>query len=947
MVNFVPGQRWMSEAEPELGLGMVLSASPHQVTVVFRASGTTRIYSIERAPLKRVLFRAGETVRGEGEREFKISEVTEKEGLVLYHSNGQTLPETLLSDTLSFSTPRERLLAGHIDDNRTFELRYRTLQALHKTRSSPLRGFVGGRIGLIPHQLYIASEVSGRFAPRVLLADEVGLGKTIESCLILHRLLLTGRAGRVLILVPESLVHQWFIELLRRFNLWFAIFDQERCEAIEAGNPDANPFMDDQLIIAGIKLLANDAERTKQALAAEWDLLIIDEAHHLEWSPERASPEYSLVDQLARKTRSVLLLTATPEQLGEQSHFARLRLLDPKRFFSLEKYLEQAEEFHQIAELAGKLLDKKKLTKKQTALLAKTLKKSEGELAPVTGGKAEASEQLRATVIQQLLDQYGTGRVMFRNTRLALSGFPKRIPHLVPLESKEDSREGLREEFLGDIGGQPMGAYAFRKDPRLLWLSDFLRSDPKRKVLLLCRYREKVEEIDAALRERINAKIAMFHEKLPLLQRDRNAAWFAEEDGAQILLCSEIGSEGRNFQFAHDLVLFDLPLDPELLEQRIGRLDRIGQTSDIHIHVPFVRGAPQELLARWYNEGLDAFQQHLPAGSELFERFQFRLRDVASAPPDTAAFDQLLLETKAAREDISQKLQTGRDRLLEMHSLDATRAANLQSAVAMMDSDSTLDAFILDIFDHFGIHIDPLRERTFLLGAGDLFKDKLPGLPTEGLVATCDRTAALAREDIAFLTWDHPIVTSVMDMLLGSEQGNTAFALWPDAPTAGVLVESIFVVEALAPPHLHLDRFLPPTPVRVLLNHKRKELTEDIPPEQMHGKLSKGDPTLVAAQLEELSSLLPGMIKITEKIGEKKRQTIIASSTAAAEGLLSPEITRLEQLQQVNPAIRADEIALAKNHLAQALEHLKNATLRFDSVRVVLAHSKPQPAAAT
>ena len=171
-------------------------------------------------------------------------------------------------------------------------------------------------------------------------------------------------------------------------------------------------------------------------------------------------------------------------------------------------------------------------------------------------------------------------------------------------------------------------------------------------------------------------------------------------------------------------------------------------------------------------------------------------------------------------------------------------------------------------------------------------------------------------------------------------RSNSAFALWPDAPTAGVLIEAIYVVEVLAPPQLHLDRFLPPTPVRVLLNHKRAELTTEIPAEQMHGKLAKGDPSLLAAQLEELSSLLPGMIKITEKIAERQRQAIITSSTAAAQNLLAPEIARLEQLQQINPAIRTEEIELAKEDLTRSVEHLKNATLRLDAVRLILANGK-------
>src|SRR5690606_30569118 len=167
-------------------------------------------------------------------------------------------------------------------------------------------------IDLIPHQLYIAHEVSSRYAPRVLLSDQVGLGKTIEACLILHRLLVTGSISRVLILVPESLVHQWFIELLRKFNLWFHIFDEERCASLDESAPDGNPFLDNQLIICSIEFLANSRKRSQQAISAGWDMLVVDEAHHLEWSLDHVSTEYGIVELLSKESTGLLLLTATP-----------------------------------------------------------------------------------------------------------------------------------------------------------------------------------------------------------------------------------------------------------------------------------------------------------------------------------------------------------------------------------------------------------------------------------------------------------------------------------------------------------------------------------------------------------------------------------------------------------------------------------------------------------
>lgn len=923
---FLPGQRWLSETEPELGLGMVLSATAQQVTVVFRATGTTRQYSIENAPLKRVVFRVGETVRGgDPERDWKITEVVEQNGLVLYRAENGELPETLLSDKAQFNTPRERLLAGHVSPSQAFDLRQRALELLHEARRSPARGFVGGRISLIPHQLYIASEVTARHNPRVLLADEVGLGKTIESGLILHRLMITGRVQRVLILVPESLVHQWFVELLRRFNLWFSIFDEERCASIELHEPGANPFSDDQLIIASIDLLAQKESRAAQAIAADWDLLIIDEAHHLRWSEEQPSVEYKIAEALALRTAAVLLLTATPEQLGEASHFARMRLLDPERFHDLKQFLAEQTHYEEVAAVAGKLVESGSLTAEERCAIG----------LPEAGTRDE--------LLKQLLDQHGTGRVMFRNTRAAMTNFPKRIAKLVLFDADEERREMLREEFETDTDPSlPRPDYDLDEDPRIVWLADFLRADPKRKVLLLCRYREKVEMIEGALQGKIKVNVAVFHEKLPLVQRDRNAAWFAEEEGAQILICSEIGSEGRNFQFAHHLVLFDLPLDPELLEQRIGRLDRIGQSEDIRIYIPYAPGTPQEALARWYHEGVHAFERHFSGGAEMGERFGARLFEIALEENFSEHFEALLKESRKFREELDARLHSGRDRLLELQSFNADRAAKVVEALRVADDDRSVDRFVTAAFDHFGLNIDELGHRTFNLGGGDLFHDKIPALPEEGMTATADRSRALSRENVAFLTWDHPVVTSLLDMLLGSEQGNTAFALWPNAPDGGVIVEAIYLVEAQAPAALHLDRFLPPTPLRIVLNHKRKELGSEASTEVLRAALKNGDPAVLGAQLEEFGNLLPGMIRVTEIIAGKQSKPIIEAATASAKQLLEAEATRLEQLRAVNPAVRLDEIAAARKHAAEAVEHLGKAAVRLDALRLILAKAAPK-----
>src|SRR5262245_45891058 len=180
---FAPGQRWTSESEPELGLGCVLRITSRTVVVGFSASAEQREYALDNAPLRRVRFRVGDTVRTQDNVSFEVKSVGERDGLLFYRGDGHELRESELSDTLSFNKPEERLLAGEVDAPETFELRVAALRHQHRRRQSRVRGFTGGRIELLPHQLSIAAEVTGRLAPRVLLADEVGLGKTIEACL--------------------------------------------------------------------------------------------------------------------------------------------------------------------------------------------------------------------------------------------------------------------------------------------------------------------------------------------------------------------------------------------------------------------------------------------------------------------------------------------------------------------------------------------------------------------------------------------------------------------------------------------------------------------------------------------------------------------------------------------------------------------------------------------
>ncbi len=944
MSLFVTGQRWISESEPELGLGTIVHTESGRVQVEFKAAGEERTYATDNAPLRRVRFRVGDEVRNQADQKFLVTEVIERQGVLLYVGEHQQLPEAQLSDRLSLSGPRERLFAGRFDDSATFELRRRTLELLHRSRKSPVRGFLGGRIDLIPHQLYIAQEVAHRHAARVMLSDEVGLGKTIEACLILHRLLLSGRANRILVLVPESLVHQWFVEMLRRFNVWLHIFDEERCASIEAGEPGANPFLDDQLVLASLDFLAADPHRSAQAVAAGWDVLVVDEAHHLEWSEAAPSRAYQVVDELSRKSEGLLLLTATPEQLGVESHFARLRLLDPDRYHDLETYKTEAKDYRVTAEVAEKLLTDQKPARKDLALLRRLLA-HEAQLEQRLTELGRGNPQARQALLEDLLDLHGPGRVLFRNVRGNMKGFPQRIAHFARLDAGPESEHWLERaaaEFAQDTRETPLTvSMDLAKDPRILWLVTLLRELAPQKVLVISRSIEKAEAIDAALRCHLTIKTGLFHEGLTLLQRDRDAAWFAEPEGARLLICSEIGSEGRNFQFAHHLVLFDLPLHPELLEQRIGRLDRIGQTEAIHIYVPYLNHSPQEVLARWYHEGLNAVECNLEGGDELFRQFGRAVRDLAGEfhVMDRATADRklagLVKRSQAAHRRIRRLLEKGRDRLLELNSFRPSPAQQVIRQIQEQDGQPDLEDYLLDVFDHFGVHIEELAPHTWQLNPQGIVTDAFPSMPAEGMTATCDRRRALSREDVAFLTWDHPLVSGAMDLLRGAETGNCAFAVLPTANERTLLLEIIFVLETIAAPRLHADRFLPLTPIRLVVNHRLKDVSGAFHDTTWERRLQKVSPSKLINHAEITRRTLPAMFEAAARLAETQAATLRQAALQAMNHLLGHEVERLQTLAKVNDQVRPQEIRLAAAQQEQLATALRQSCLRLDAIRLI------------
>ncbi|KAB0684046.1 RNA polymerase-associated protein RapA [Aeromonas caviae] len=953
---FALGQRWISDTETDLGLGTVVAVEGRMVTLLFPATGENRMYAKEEAPVTRVSFNVGDQIASHEDWTMTVDEVQEKDGLLIYvgvrTDNGEpiALKEVFLNNFIKFNKPQDRLFAGQIDRMSRFTLRYEALVNQHQRRRNPTRGLAGGKVSLIPHQLYIAHEVGHRYAPRVLLADEVGLGKTIEAGMIIHQQLLSGRAHRVLILLPETLQHQWLVEMLRRFNLHFSLFDEERC--IEAFADAENPFETEQLVICSLDFLRKKRRRFEQVLEAEWDLLVVDEAHHLEWSEEAPSRAYEMVEALAEQVPGVLLLTATPDQLGHQSHFARLRLLDPERFYDYDAFLAEEQAYGQVAGAAQELLDGETLSDDAKRILA-------SQLEGLDLNDAAARQQ----AVAKLLDQHGTGRVLFRNSRANIQGFPERHLNVYPMPLPEQYKTAIK--VMGMMGGNggDLQTRALRYlypekifqqfegdnatwtqfDPRVEWLLELLLSARQQKVLVICSEAATANALEEALRTREGIRGAVFHEGMSILERDKASAYFAQaEGGAQVLLCSEIGSEGRNFQFASHLVLFDLPLNPDLLEQRIGRLDRIGQQNTVEIHVPYLEGTAQRALQLWYHDGLDAFEQTCPTARPVFEAVRDELFELLAANTgDQAPLDALLVKTRELHEPLKARLEQGRDRLLEIHSSGGTAAQQLVDKLAAEDDDTGMISFALKMFDEIGVNQDDRGENALVLTPGDhMLVPSFPGLPQDGMTITFDRNTALSRDDMALLSWDHPMMRGGIDLILGSEIGATSVALLKNKalPVGSILLELIFVAESAAHPQLY--RFMPPTPIRLLMDKNGQNLGEKVAFDAFNRQLTPVNRHLGSKLVTASQPVIHGLIGKGQAIAEELKAGIVDKARAQMAQTLQQDLDRLEALKAVNPNVRVSELDYLRNLQAE-LHHLIDQTqLKLDAIRfIVVTHN--------
>jgi len=354
--------------------------------------------------------------------------------------------------------------------------------------------------------------------------------------------------------------------------------------------------------------------------------------------------------------------------------------------------------------------------------------------------------------------------------------------------------------------------------------------------------------------------------------------------------------------------------------------------------VPYINKSTDQKLFRWYDEGLNAFRCNSSSAQRVADILHAELLDVLNAT-DTSGLDAFVEKTRSLSVELEQQMHNGRDQLLELNSCRKELAEDLIDLLNAFEKEGALWPYMEDLFECYGVDTEFHSPDCFIVRPGDHLRiSHFPGLNEDGLTVTGNRQIALEREEFQFITWEHPLVTASMDLVLSSETGNAAISVVKHEQLRGgqFLLECLFVVECSAPAELQIGRFLPHTPIRVLIDQNKKDQTEAIEHRDLIEPGIKFDKQKITAFLGNQRLHLANMLVIAEQKAKNDMDDLVANATARMLESLSAEIKRLVRLQKVNPSIKTEEIEQLKDVAMLAHENIQSAQLRLDAVRFII-----------
>ncbi|TFF96359.1 MAG: hypothetical protein EU547_06505, partial [Promethearchaeota archaeon] len=671
---------------------------------------------------------------------------TIREGELSYEvlsSNGKKTQiyesEIILKDT---EVEKDYLREKDIASPKEFLTKYLAQVFYSYYTSNQIKCITNSRLSLMPHQINVAHRLSEKYFPRMILADEVGLGKTIEAGIYIKEMISRNLAERILLIVPASLVNQWKFEMENKFNIDFTIYDGKKVKKLRRrgtyNHPVLlqNPFYYDNFIICSLQF-ARNPKYINMLSQITWDIVVFDEAHHLRryllnksTGNFRETLNYKLGRTLSKTTESLLLLTATPLQLHSFELYSLIELVHPEAFDSFsefEHFRKNIPFINLLFKNLSKIDELNTFEVKNTVKLLRDLNYIDKNTSLNKSINSLKDKAKRSQILIKLEKQHTLSKFLIRNRKknvISDKYINERVVKTIMVEPTQEELDIYNEirlylakiyNMAGNAKNKNLGLgfvittlqklltsskEAFLKSlkRRLLTLESLRKEDPdyftneyddltieseelekdnkvKENLLSLENQKKILQEFynklkaipydskSEALLELLgkiyqnnsNEKIIIFtqfvdtlfflkdiikkaypsfsinlfyggidkNEKKEVVKKFRNSNKFS------VLLSTQVGGEGRNFQFCRMLINYDLPWNPMKLEQRIGRLDRIGQKSDkIYIYNFFIEGTIETDVIFALNKRIDLFKESIGQLEPILGKIQEDMKDI-------------------------------------------------------------------------------------------------------------------------------------------------------------------------------------------------------------------------------------------------------------------------------------------------------------------------------
>ena len=520
------------------------------------------------------------------------------------------------------------------------------------------------------YQIHAAQIMLRRFRGRGMFCDEVGLGKTIEAGLVLKEYLARNVIQRVMVLTPSALVEQWREELAVKFGLPdFATTADAEFRA--AGTEAWERF---PLLIASLAT-ARRSENRPHIVNIPYDLIVIDEAHHLK---NRNSASWKFVNELQRKF--ILLLTATPVENDLDELYNLITLLKPGQLKTPREFRKQfvmhgdprlPKNRGQLRELLGDVMVRHtrsqvslKLPARQANTIRLNLSPKESAFYQITSDyvRSVLAGGTRSKETQDNHEPSPSSETKFEGTavrqvdRFALLTLQREIGSS-PLASESTLRslasraiDDKNSRHLLDLADQSTQIDTWAKADALEKLLKNLLHDPAEKVIIFTHFRRTLDQLAERL-QRMGLNLVIYHGGMDTASKNEVITIFERE--AQVLLSTEAAGEGRNLQFCRVMINFDIPWNPMRIEQRVGRIHRVGQTRDVHIYNLSAAGTVEDYLLKILDQKLN-----------MFELVIGEMDMILGQLSDERDFEDLLVDIWVNAQT-SEELETGFDQLGE------------------------------------------------------------------------------------------------------------------------------------------------------------------------------------------------------------------------------------------------------------------------------------------